>query len=330
VARELALQKKASIYVLVADGYQNRQGLIFMGLEHLDIGQELSEKGFRVYESAYSNYRSSLPSMTSFFDIQHHYHRLSDWENLITGTNKLYSVLRSNGYKTVVAHPSDYMVRGHCNSDVCYPAPNAFGQIGFILAETIYYREDFTERTSVGMDRYQEDFYQILEDTPSPAVIYSHVSVPNHGPKGCSNLDGPLKTYEKRIKEANEWIRSTVAKIESVDDNAIIMVLGDHGAMLTNNCSWFNPDVRSIEGIVDNLGVLMAVKWPDDYTNRHDDNMYSLMDLAWYLLQYLSEDAMDEDDKPSSASYLWKTGEDRIYRVVQDGRIILDSVGNKR
>ena len=71
----------------------------------------------------------------------------------------------------------------------------------------------------------------------------------------------------------------------------------------------------------------MAVRWPADYDGRYDDSIHTLMDLSWYLLQYLSDGQMDEVDKPSSASYLVRESEGRMFEVVQDGAIISNPIG---
>ena len=148
---QLSLEVTPSVYLVVADGYLNLEGLTSKRLERLSAGADLATRGFRVYDNAYSNYKPSTKSMAAFFGIAHHYYRPNPtWESLMTGDNRLYSVMRANGYKTVVAHPNDYLLQGRCYSDVCYPAPGIFGQIGFILAETIFYRQDFTDRTWVG------------------------------------------------------------------------------------------------------------------------------------------------------------------------------------
>ena len=105
------------------------------------------------------------------------------------------------------------------------------------------------------------------------------------------------------------------------------MILGDHGALLSNNCTWSDPDVTSIEAISDNLGILMAVKWPQGYDGRYDSGIHSLIDLSWYLLQYLSGDGMDEAQKPYSTSFLIRESDDLIYKVIQDGVILSNPKG---
>jgi hypothetical protein len=328
VSGEVIFKKRPSVYILVADGYENRKSLSTKGFAHLDIGPDLFDRGFRVYENAHSNYKPSVPSLTSFFNLEHHYYRDEPgWEDVLTGTSKLYSAFKSNEYHTVVAHPTDYLLRGSCKSDLCYPAPGLFGQISFLLAQTIFYRTDFTTPTAVGLGKYNDDFIQIIERTVAPSVVYSHYVKPGHSPRGCSDLTRVLKVYGERLVVANEWIDRTVEKIESIDDEAIILVLGDHGAMTSGNCNWSEPDVTSREAIGDNLGILMAVKWPQDYDNRYDDDIHTLIDLSWYLLQYLSEDSMDEVEKARSESFLIRESEDLVYKVVENGVVITSSNG---
>jgi hypothetical protein len=231
-------------------------------------------------------------------------------------------VLRFNQYRTVVAYPNDYFLRGRCNSDVCSPAAGLGLQIAYILAETLYYQQDFVNRTTVGMERHARDLYQLIEDTPAPAVFCSHVQQPSHAPNGCNDPEAVLSRHEQRVIQANEWIDATIDKIESVDDDAIIIIGGDHGAFISGNCTWHNPDVNSSQAATDNLGVLMAVKWPPDYDDRYDGQIHSLIDLSWYLFQYLSDDAMDEAAKPSSPSFLYRYEDRLLYQVVQDGLIL--------
>ena len=74
----------------------------------------------------------------------------------------------------------------------------------------------------------------------------------------------------------------------------------------------------------------MAVKWPGDYDGRYDEKIHTLIDLSWYLLQYLSNDEMQESEKPMSASYLIRKDDHLVYRVVDEGVVQTDSKGYKR
>ena len=324
----LTLQKRPSVYVLVVDGYQNLSALKTKGFSDLYIGEELEARGFRVYANAFSNYKPSVPSLSSFLQVEHHRYRISpDWEDLVTGRNRLFSTLADNGYTTVIAHPNDYLLQGHCNSDVCYPTPGVFGQIGFILAETIFFRADFADRTDVGRGKFIGDFDALLDRIAKPAVLYSHVLTPGHGPRGCSSQQRVMSVYERGLGLANDWLNWVIGKIDAIDPGAIILIFGDHGALLANDCTWSEPDVRSRDTIEDNLGVLLAVRWPEDYDGRYDARIHSPLDLSWFLLQYLSGDALPPADKPASASYLMREPEQRIYRVVQNGIIDLGAPG---
>ena len=85
-AGALRLSETPSIYILVVDGYQNREGLREMGLEHLSAGPSLTARGFRLYDGAYSNYKPSVESITSFLGVGHHYYRPKpNWQALMTG-----------------------------------------------------------------------------------------------------------------------------------------------------------------------------------------------------------------------------------------------------
>jgi hypothetical protein len=170
------------------------------------------------------------------------------------------------------------------------------------------------------MEKYQKSFYKILQESIDPFVIYSHVTLPSHGTRGC--IDGQLEIdrYGRELSKANQWISDTVKQIETDDPDGLIVVLGDHGAFLADNCTWDNPDVTSAHTILDNLGVLMAVRWPSDHENHYDADIHTLMDLSWYMVQYLSNDKMDQATKPASAAYLKSNG--KVYKVIQDGIII--------
>ena len=202
----LELKKTPSIYILVADGYQNKEGLRLKGLDELYIGSDLSGKGFTIYENAYSNYKPTIPSMSSFFNIQHHFHQQDpDRMAIMAGKNKLYTTLKDNNYQTNIVHPSDFLLRGECHSDLCYPSPSIFGQIGYVLAETIYYQTDFAKRTDVGQSKYIKDLNRILKQSAAPLVIYSHQIMPSHGPRGCTDSNAALDKYEDGLIDANKW-----------------------------------------------------------------------------------------------------------------------------
>ena len=323
ISGAITISNKPNIYILVVDGYQSKEGLQVKGLQNFDIGNKLAGKGFVVYSNAFSNYKPSVPSLINFFEIEHHYyHTPSDWSSVLTGDNKLYSMLKSNGYRTIIAHRTDFFLRGKCESDFCSPAPGKFGQVSFILAETIFYKKDFFKRTKLGRWDYKNNFYKLLGKSMTPFVVYSHVLLPSHGPKGCDDQQKEIDLYGKELLRANNWLSETIGQIESRDQQALIILLGDHGAFLSDNCTWGNPDVTSRHTIIDNLGVLMAVRWPDNYDNRYDANIHTLLDLSWYLLQYLSNDGLDEKAKPASSAFL-KSG-DKIYKVIQDGIVIDD------
>lgn len=106
--------------------------------------------------------------------------------------------------------------------------------------------------------------------------------------------------------------------------------MGDHGAFLSDHCDDTDPDANSGDAIVDSLGVLLAVKWPIHYDGRYDDEIHSLIDFSWYLLQFLSGDAMDESQKPRSASYFYSKKGRLIYEVVRDGQIVPNPKGVER
>jgi hypothetical protein len=323
VSGPITISSKPNIYILIVDGYLSSEGLQAKGLQNYDIGKELGDKDFVVYGNAYSNYKPSTSSLTAFFEADQHYYRIpSDWSSVLAGNNRLYSILKSNGYQTIVSHPTDTFLRGNCESDYCFPAPGMFGQVSFFLAETIFYKKDFFKRLNLGMGGYKNSFYRILGESAKPFVIYSHVFLPSHGPRGCTDQQAEIDLYGKELLKANNWLSETIGQIESMDQHALVLVLGDHGAFLADNCTWTNPDVTSSDTIIDNLGVLMAVRWPSDYDNRYDADIHTLTDLSWYLLQYLSNDGLDEKAKPASSSFL--ISGDKIYKVTQDG-VVIDS-----
>ncbi len=315
------LARKPNIYILVVDGYLNKKGLLAKKIENFDIGNTLNEKGFKVYVDAFSNYKPSVQSMSGFFNLAHHYYNIpSDWVPIMTGSNKLYSILKANGYETKVIHPSDFFVQGNCQSDYCSPAPAVFGQFSFILAQTIFYNKGFYKNMKLGTWAYTINLHRIIREQENPSVIYSHVLLPSHGPRGCNDYQAQIDKYAQRLPEANTYISATVDEIVNTDPNGLIIITGDHGAMLTNNCTWTNPDVTSKDTVIDNLGILMAVKWPVAYDNSYDGDIHTLMDLSWYLLQFLSGDGFEESQKPSSSSYLKSDG--KVYKVIQDGMIV--------
>ena len=178
-----------------------------------------SRRGFKLYEVAWSNYKPTIPSLTSFLNTSNHYY-LKDpqRQNTMTGDNALFAALASNGYRRVIAHPNNFLMKGHYENDLCFPALDWKGQIQFMLAATSFFREDFSQSTAVGFEQPRKVMGHVLGGPGGPTVLYSHVLVPNHGPRRCSSPAIPLQLYERGLGEASDWIASAIDEIESKDE----------------------------------------------------------------------------------------------------------------
>ena len=117
--------------------------------------------------------------------------------------------------------------------------------------------------------------------TYSPQFMYTHTG-PDHSPNSGQCRWDEKTRFKKRLETANIEMTRDVEKIIKNDPNAIIIINGDHGPYLTENCTSLNnfkkkEDVSRLD-VQDRFGAFLAIKWPKTY-EVHDENLTVIQDI---------------------------------------------------
>mgnify|MGYP000111975993 FL=1 len=99
--------KKPNVYYIVPDGYPNQEALdkIFH-IANIDFDRQLDSWNFTKYPSVFSNYRSTLSSMSAMFGMQHHFYRGSVGNFELLYSRELSLFIRSATFLSNCSIPS--------------------------------------------------------------------------------------------------------------------------------------------------------------------------------------------------------------------------------
>ncbi len=261
----LKIKNPYNVYVLIYDGWANP--LFLDAYQIYNPLSDLQARGFTPYPRAYAPYQHTTASMSRFFDIFNDT-GLSE-KDIMAGRAKCLRFLRANGYK--MHYVSEEMIL----QDVDLPLegdfyfPSAITRIEDVLFKDI--RNGFFEQTahfgSFSEDDRAEAKQAILaKKDATPKFLYAHVG-PGHT-VGNGNFrqaeEAELYQYVRRLERAKKEMMKDLDSIAEWD-NSIVVIASDHGAYLRRDLN--KSDARNI---LNNNGILLAIKWPKGYAPTMD------------------------------------------------------------
>ena len=120
--------------------------------------------------------------------------------------------------------------------------------------------------------------------------VYAHAAMPEHAPwdpRDRKSDNEEQLAYAERLKMANKQIEDDLKIIEN-DPEALVIMMSDHGGSLL--C----PDIYGkfdIKNIIDHFGVLLAIRWPKDYSPKL--SLTCLQNVLLEVMIYMSgEDSL--------------------------------------
>ena len=115
---------------------------------------------------------------------------------------------------------------------------------------------------------------------------------PGHIPTLKSTSKGKeveRETYLKELKEAYSWLKSTISSIEENDNNAIIIIIADHGGFVGLEYTLESKIKQENEDLVKTVfTTACAIKWPNGNAPNYDSKLKSNVNLFRILFTYLS------------------------------------------
>jgi len=278
-----------SIYLLVYDSYVVNETMRAYGLDNIAQEQYLEELGFQIYPNTYSIGSFSLLSMGSVLNAS-----IDGSRNSVSGNGVVLNLLDEFGYRTYGIFDSDYFFRGvipgydYAFPSVSSPAKHLMNAI--LMGEF---------RFDIGFDAISLEQFTDLKrslfssSVKAPRFIYTHSSKPGHSQNSGTCLPNELDLHRERLVEANQEMMQDLEAIIENDQDAIIIVAGDHGPHLTKNC-YITADTYDLSEITrldiqDRYGTFLAVKWPTPGFDAYDD-IVVLQDLYPAIFAYLFDD----------------------------------------
>lgn len=341
---QVKFQIKPNVYYIVPDSYPNQKALMeIFELDNTNMYQQLETLGFRIHHFAFSNYMSTLASISATFGMQHHYYQgnignfefLSSREFIVSEKNPVVRLFKTNGYKIHYVHQRDVMFTKGCSIDLC--SPNSFwGEFINILIPSKAQRikpiaNAIGRSSSVSLERILNHIDEISA-LPNKFFTYIHIFSPDHSltpaqtPKELSSF---REEYFKKLHVANARIIKLVDRILTRDPGAFIILNADHGSWGLGNFDLAQMEV--FEGIPDNLialdhlGVLLAIRWPKNDVPGYSRDIRSNVNLFRHIFAYLSQSQNIMTTKVPDTGFLTKgKGKDSLLMKVinDDGKLL--------
>lgn len=291
-----------NIYFIQPDGYAAKR---IMQKPPYNFKSELYNwlalNDFKLYDSFRSNYPSSLTSNASLLAMKQHKFanmlfpeiEMANAREVITKSNPVTSVFKNNGYETYFIAQDEYFQQNK--------KQRAFDYFNINKSDFPYFTKGDNQIRDVFSDL--KNAMEIQNRTPK--FFFVEKLLPHH--VGFYKTDASIITeaekYKERVKEVNNWLKTTVNYITTKDKNSIIVILADHGGwvglrsfndLFSNN----NPDLIS-----STFSTIAAIKWNGNLEKDFDKNLKSNVNVFRVLFASLSKEKKYLDYLEDDSSY---------------------------
>jgi len=325
-----------NVYYILADGYPNREALQkIYGMDNEKFYRLLESWGFTLNHSAYSNYVSTLPSVSSLFGMGHHYYRhyIGNQDSIgarrfITGRhNPTMSVFRSNGYRVHLVHQTDYLLKAGCYASTC--SPSIFWEDAMRLLVPYRIVKRFGWLANRSLEGFEDRAFQHIEEIArarEPHFSYFHFLSPGHSNQIRLSDEQLLifrEEFVPKVRATNALMERLIKFVLEWDPDALIILNADHGGF---GLGWV--PARKFEGVpdylaaIDHMGVLLAIRWPDTPPTNQPE-IQSNVNLFRNVFAFLSDDEGAIDTRVSDHGYI-RTDTGSLVKVVHDGKPLRD------
>lgn len=310
--KDIKLNKKPDIYILIYDSYPNVETMQMYGIDNSTQYGYLEKQGFHTYHSTWSLDDHSFGTMGRVLGLTG-----SSGENRVgtAGNVPLIDYLDINGYLTAGIFSNDYFFRGQSKVNYDFYIPKKLTNKNNMTVK--HFKNAILEgefRFNAGFDIYDHDEFVRSKRTffdkgftSQPKFIYTHTG-PGHSQMSGVCRDNETELFVERLNKANLEMQKDIEKILAADREAIIIVAGDHGPWLTKTCTYI-PNVQKEAvnrfDVQDRVGTFLAVKWPYP-EKKTPENIEILQDIMPAVLEYISDQPNDlrmpQDSTPARKS----------------------------
>jgi hypothetical protein len=343
--QQVTLKQTPNIYFILSDGFGSFAFMEDQGIDVSGFSRRLAELDFRLYEDTYSNYQPTTSAMPAMLNMEHHYYTFNEnrvhfsevstaARRVIGGDNNVSHVLRNNGYSIQYIHAGTYLLVQGCSADSCFPELDRLVGVKIILSHIfksdLLSVEDKVSRKN-SLEEVQSEVSRLMTGRESsPRFQYIHVYTPSHSPNkdfGRCDERVELRNYAKRLEHASAYMINQIEDILALDPEAVIVLAGDHGPFILNNCSPLGT-IDTVEEYRDRAGILTAIRWPKSYRGEYDDRIVTGVNLFRFLLASLALDATPLLQSAVSDDVFIRDEALRSYMVIQGGKPLAESQPN--
>jgi len=291
------LNETPNIYIINLESYSGQDAMKkYLGVDNSDLENFLKKNGFSIYSPAYSNYRHTLNSLSSFLTMSFiseksnaGNHDSYYGRNIICGNklNNANNILTRNGYKTQHVLRDGYTVSSNIKDlDYYYPRFNIIETFGTVYS--IWRISDYFEKKH--RKQYKIEVQNALERaTKSPEPYFSFFRLPGtyHAAEGDKTLESFVERYREYLPETNGYIKQIVEYLSKNDPNAVIVVCGDHGVRILNLFDFSGQEER----MESDFDILLGIKWPENHKNDKY-KIHTLVNVLRFVFYDLSGDEL--------------------------------------
>lgn len=278
--------KTPNVYYLQIDGYASASALKNKHYHYDNSAFEnmLKANGFTIYDDFRSNYKTTLLSNASCFNMKHHYAKenvgFKNARDYIVGKNPVLDVFKNNGYKTFLFMERPYLIMNR--PDVAYDYAN------FTEDELPYFKDGWYSFKEIAPELKAE----ILKSKKTRNFMFIEKLTPSHiagNESASSGIEGERTAYLERLEQTNDWVEDVLSFINTNDPTAIIILGADHGGFVgfssTSNSYANVTDPTLLQSI---FGAQMAIKWDDATSKTYDSDLKTPVNLFRVLFSFLS------------------------------------------
>ncbi|MEO1033106.1 MAG: sulfatase-like hydrolase/transferase, partial [Bacteroidota bacterium] len=322
-----------NIFVIQPDGYVNFSEIDKppYDFDNSKFENWLVSQGFRDYEGFRSNYYSTYTSNSSMFAMQHHYYSNTNKatlkthkanEVIIGKKNNVTNILKQNGYNNYLITDNTYFLinREPMHYDYCNVKPSMVS----------YHRSGVLPKLDF-MDGFEKTLDTITTDKN---FFFIERTIPGHiiYKKGLSKgKEEERLLYLDALKRTNQWLKEMISSITSFDENALIVIVADHGGYVGLDYTMEVTERKPNElEVISSFSSILSIKWPESL-KTNDLIFKSNVNLFRKLFFALSKNAHLVNNLKENSSYLPLkiSGETDFYEYIDDsGKPVFNKVYN--